>query len=300
MKLNSKNKDLLLEKIDILEKNNKKEDAISDYSKLIQLDGKDGLLFYKRGLLYQQLGKKKDAERDFSQAKALGIKAENDEINTFDIDTKKEPVAAIKQEEKQTAQNIQNEQKVPEQKQVYEQQVTDNNKLQELKQMNENELKANTGKINASASMIHLNRGNISFRKQKYEEAISELNKAVSFNYKDPQCYLLRAEAYMGIKNFDYAIKDLLMVIELSPKATFAYSKIADIYKMNNNFEQAKSFYTKAIEINPKYASAYFGLAEIYERNKQIDLAVEKYKEAAKLDVKLAKECNIKIAELNN
>ena len=60
-----------------------KDDAISDYSKLIQIDGKDGMLFYKRGLLYQQLGKKKEAERDFSQAKALGVKVENENINSI-------------------------------------------------------------------------------------------------------------------------------------------------------------------------------------------------------------------------
>ena len=306
IKIDFKNKDLLLEKIKVLENGNNTDDMISCYSKIIQMDAKNGDVFYKRGLLYKKIGKDKEAEKDFAQARNLGINIAEDQINK-NINSNKNKVADTIV--KETVVDIQKKQPISNQlksevikEKIEEKPLTKDhidNKIQEIKQMNNAEMKKE-GTINVSASMIHLNRGNISFRKQNYENAISELNKAIEFNYKDPQCYLLRAEVYSEMKKFDFAIKDLLMVIDISPKATFAYSKIADIYKLSNNIEQAKIFYSKAIELNPKYANAYFGLAEIYEKSNQTDLAIEKYKEAAKLDVKLAKECNMKIAELNS
>ena len=312
-KLNSKDKELFLDKIGFLEKNDKISEAISNCSKLIQIDGKNGEYYLKRALLYKKLGKNKDAEKDFSQAETLGtdVKQYMSAENNVAEETKVQPEVQqdiqhdVVQEEKQDMQQDVKQETKSNIEQPKKEVVVEH-KAEPVINVNIDDIGKNSEiakedrKINVSASMIHLNRGNISFRKQKYEEAISELDQAISFNYKDSQGYLLRAEAYIEIKKYDSAIKDLLTVIELSPKATFAYSKIGDIYRVNSNFEQAKAFYTKAIEINPKYALAYFGLAEVYEKSQEIGLAIEKYKEAAKLDVKLAKECNMKIAELNS
>ena len=191
--------------------------------------------------MYKKCGKNKEAEKDFAQAQAFGIdtsmyvgQEENTASNEekVQIEEKQEVKQDMQQEIKQEAKiNIEQPKKeaVAEHKAV----PVINVNIDDIGK--NSEIAKEDRKINVSASMIHLNRGNISFRKQKYEEAISELDQAISFNYKDSQGYLLRAEAYVEIKKYDSAIRDLLMVIELSPKATFAYSKIGDIYRINNN-----------------------------------------------------------------
>jgi len=148
------------------------------------------------------------------------------------------------------------------------------------------------------ASMVFFNRGNIELKKQNYSEAIENFSKAIELNSKDIQGYMLRAEAYLQIKEYELSIDDLFQVLKISPKSSVASCKIADIYKQQNNFDQAQYYYKNAIEFNPRNPFAYFGYAQLCEIHNKKDLALENYKKTSEIDVKLSKECNLKISQL--
>jgi Flp pilus assembly protein TadD len=48
------------------------ERAIQDYDVVIRLDPQEAMAYYIRGLVYERLGKTKEAELDFQKAKELG------------------------------------------------------------------------------------------------------------------------------------------------------------------------------------------------------------------------------------
>jgi Flp pilus assembly protein TadD len=47
------------------------EDAIADYSRVIQLNPNDAWAYHNRGLAFEKLGKLEEAGRDYSKANAL-------------------------------------------------------------------------------------------------------------------------------------------------------------------------------------------------------------------------------------
>ena len=111
---------------------------------------------------------------------------------------------------------------------------------------------------------------------------------------------MLRAKIYIQIRKEDIAIKDLLKAIELSPQSVLPYIEIADIYRLKNNFDESESYYQKAIKINSKNATAYFEYAMLCEQNGKKDMAIQNYQEASKFDIKLSKECGVRIKKLKS
>ena len=315
--LNCKDKDLFFDKIRVLEISGKNKDVIEAYSKLISVYENDGKLYYKRGLTHKRMGRSAEAQKDFMMAKNLGENVREDFL--IQTEQKKENKFVQPQQEQQQEQYEQQEQ--PEQKEQPEQQeqkeqqqeqtlvqeqtpVIETKKIVEqkveaepVKPSNDNIIKV---KPDPKTAMIHLNRGNINFQKHKYKEALEDLTKAIAYNPKDVQGYLLRAEIYVEIRDFQAAMQDFLKVVEISPKAIFAYVKLGDIYREQFNFDRGEYYYKKAIEINPRNANAYYGYAKLCEDNGKKELAIDNYKKAASLDIKLSKECNMKVLQLKS
>ena len=270
IKLNPNDKDLLISKAEYLERNNEINKCIDEYSKLISMYPTDVVLYFKRATLYKKVKNIDCALKDLSKAKELesggeGGKKEVDNIETSTV----------------------------EQGQKTEQKQQDNSKEKIInKDTNEENVK-----IDPQKSMIHLSRAKINFKKNNYDMALSDVTEAIKNNPKDTQGYLLRAEIYIQLKKEDDAICDLLKSIDIS-KSVLAYIKLADIYRLRNDFIESEAYYKKAININPRAATAYFGYAMLCEQYERKDMAIHNYQEASKLDIKLSKECNARIKNL--
>ena len=267
IKLNPKNRDLFLEKAYMLEKNNKFVDASITYSKWLSSNKDDGEFYYKRAMAYRKINRKIDAEKDLKKAQSLGV-------NIDEADVVED--SSVMEQLKSSATH------------VVEQPVQKTDEKPEPKEDNTNPLE----------SEKYLNRGNINFKNLKYPEAIEDLTKAIQLNLKDIRCYLLRAEVYEKMNKFQEAMQDLTKVTELSPNSILAYVRMGNIFKQQNDFAKGEFYYKKAMEINPRNANSYFGYAQLCENNGKKELAIANYQQAAKFDIKLSKECNIKIAEL--
>lgn len=109
---------------------------------------------------------------------------------------------------------------------------------------------------------------------------------------------MLKADVYVEMKDIQKAIMNLQQVIEIAPKTVAAYIRLGNIFREKGDTKKGESYYKQAIELNPKAAQAYYGLGQIYEKSKQIDLAIQNYNTAGQIDIKISKECNMKIAEL--
>jgi Tfp pilus assembly protein PilF len=62
-------------------------------------------------------------------------------------------------------------------------------------------------------------------------------------------------------KKFDEAVKDLNKAVTIYPQYAAAWSLMAEIHRLQNQFEPARKEYAQALAADPKFVSPYFGLA---------------------------------------
>ena len=62
-------------------------------------------------------------------------------------------------------------------------------------------------------------------------------------------------------KKFDEAVKELNKAVTIYPQYAIAWSLLGEIHRLQNEFEPAKKEYAQALASDPKFISPYFGLA---------------------------------------
>lgn len=62
-------------------------------------------------------------------------------------------------------------------------------------------------------------------------------------------------------KKFDEAVTELNKAVGIFPQYAAAWSLLGEIHRLQNQFEPAKADYAKALAADPKFVSPYFGLA---------------------------------------
>ena len=125
----------------------------------------------------------------------------------------------------------------------------------------------------ASTAIDHYNRGDAHYFDAQYDQAFSELTKAIE---KDPdlaRAYETRGTAYNDKRQFDLAVADFSKVIELKPTAVHAYTSRGMAYGNNGQYDLALADYTMAIEIDPTVADAYKGRVRAYYYKGEYDKA---------------------------
>lgn len=98
---------------------------------------------------------------------------------------------------------------------------------------------------------FYQNRANANFVMGEYDTAITDYNRAIELNPKEPSVYFSRGLAHFNKQSYTPAIADFDMVIQLDPKEAMAYFKRGNALEKTGNFERALGDYQKAVELDP-------------------------------------------------
>jgi len=149
--------------------------------------------------------------------------------------------------------------------------------------------------LNPKAWEAYSYRAKANFRKQKYDESITDISQAITLSPATVSLYEVRAEAYSAKSVWDKAIEDYNMVISKSekkdPRLNSLHFKRGQLYYWSEKHEQAISDFNQAIQIatvNKQDAAmiysfrgtAYYKLGRYSEAIKDID----QYLAAGKVD----------------
>jgi WD40 repeat protein/regulator of sirC expression with transglutaminase-like and TPR domain/pimeloyl-ACP methyl ester carboxylesterase len=120
--------------------------------------------------------------------------------------------------------------------------------------------------LNSTSVDAYINRGLTYHRQGNYQQAISNLNKAITLNPNSAKAYSNRAAVYNEQKDYPKAIADSNKAISLNPTYVNAYINRGLAYYHQGNSQQAIANYNKAIQLAPGNAIAYKNRALAYTR----------------------------------
>jgi tetratricopeptide (TPR) repeat protein len=133
-------------------------------------------------------------------------------------------------------------------------------------------------------SDVHITRGQNLHNEKKYNEAMQEFKKGLTYF---PDC----RGAYMGIANIYYdqndmqkAIKSGKKAVSIDPDNPDALSNLALYYYRANEKDEAIKWYQKCLEYDPKKIDCHYGLAITYVKKRDNDKAVIYFKKYLEYD----------------
>src|SRR5262249_40651916 len=119
------------------------------------------------------------------------------------------------------------------------------------------------------------------------DEAIEDFSRAVAFEARNAELYLLRGSAYLAADNAASAAKDFSTAIDLTPRNARAYAARGFAYARAQAYDDALNDLGRAIELEPRSPKAFAYRAWTY-RQQQPELALKDVDRALKLDANCA------------
>ncbi|XP_054743977.1 small glutamine-rich tetratricopeptide repeat-containing protein alpha [Anastrepha obliqua] len=95
------------------------------------------------------------------------------------------------------------------------------------------------------------NEGNRLMKDGKYNEALLQYNRAISFDPKNPIYYCNRAAAYIRLNYNENAVTDCKTALLYNPTYSKAYGRLGIAYSNLKKYSEAQQAYEKAIELEP-------------------------------------------------
>jgi len=260
------------------------EAAIADYSKVIELDPKNAVGWSGRAYAYDAKGERKAAIADYTRLIDLDPKSD-----TYYRQRGKD-YQADGQLDRAIADFSKVIERAPGDAEAYEKRGS----VYELKGSLE-QADADFGKaVELAHSYVYqyaetwVKRGDGLAEKGERELAIAAYGKAIGLYSRDLDAYLKRGDAYEAKGLHDLAIADYSSAIESEPESTYAFFQRGEAYKAKGENDRAIADYSKVIELDPKFAGGYTGRGSAYYEKEQYDQALTDFNVAVELDPKEA------------
>ncbi|XP_061980438.1 hsp70-Hsp90 organizing protein 3-like [Populus nigra] len=125
-------------------------------------------------------------------------------------------------------------------------------------------------------------KGNESFKQQKYPEAVKHYSESLRRNPKDPKTYSNRAACYTKLGALPEGLKDAEMCIELDPTFSKGYTRKGAVQFFMKEYDKALETYQEGLKHDPRNQELLDGVRRCVEQlNKASrgDLSPEELKE---------------------
>ena len=116
------------------------------------------------------------------------------------------------------------------------------------------------------------------FRLGDYDQAISALNKAISFNGMDPEIYLFRARYFMIYNKKKDALEQLEVGLKYDSLNADILFELGKVHYQESRLEKSEQYIRRAVKVKPDYWIAYRYLGFIAEANNDLEEALRDYK----------------------
>jgi tetratricopeptide (TPR) repeat protein len=137
--------------------------------------------------------------------------------------------------------------------------------------------------MNSELEGIYYNKGIELAKAQKYEEALTNYQKAAAINDKNYQIFYQMGNAYANLKKSPEAIKNYQQCLALNDTFALAYRAIGNVYLLDKDYDKAIENYEKANSITNSEAiktALKDNLATVYREAGTDQFTKKKYDKA--------------------
>ncbi|OFX83851.1 MAG: hypothetical protein A2W99_02785 [Bacteroidetes bacterium GWF2_33_16] len=144
-------------------------------------------------------------------------------------------------------------------------------------------------KNNPDYAPYYLTRGKINIFKEKFENAIEDLNLAFDLNKStnnkelENMVYVNRGAAYQKLFEKDKALADYSKAIEQNPDNPNVYMYRGFLYYQNNEFTEAIEDFNTVLDIDEQNPYAYYNRGMTYIKMEDNDKACQDFHKACQL-----------------
>ena len=269
--------DAYVARAEAYEKAGNKEEAASDYKRATTFEDKDKSIYYNAGRLYYELENYEEALPMLKKVSELDKK----HVNAYKYKMKcyialEQYEEALKESDKlvdldETAENLASRGFIQDKLENYNQAESDYRKSIKL---------AN----NVVETYVAL--GNVLFKAKKYDESLTVCNQALGIDSNCKEALWTRSKIYKEKIDYPSAINDLSKMIIFSSDDAEAFFARGIYYQEFNQHQSAINDFSKVISLDSKNASAYYHRARSYEEITNYEKAIADYKTYAKMSDK--------------
>jgi tetratricopeptide (TPR) repeat protein len=135
-----------------------------------------------------------------------------------------------------------------------------------------------------SANVVLYFRANAHRWMDEMSEALSDYDRAISINPRDPFSLNNRGALQGSLGNYQLALSDFDRALEVKPDYAMAYANRGDMYRRLGNLEQALIDCNRAIELDPNLVLAYNDRGVVYLELGEAELAIADFNQAIELN----------------
>jgi tetratricopeptide (TPR) repeat protein len=122
------------------------------------------------------------------------------------------------------------------------------------------------------------------FKRERYKEAITLLENAVTLGLEFKQLYHYLSQAYFSTKDYAKALKYVKLALGIEPENLTYLNQMGICLKQQNLFEDANKVYNQIIKIDPDNLAALYNKAILCEAKNELNEAVKLLDRALKKD----------------
>ncbi len=125
-----------------------------------------------------------------------------------------------------------------------------------------------------SRSWAFTYRGNHLYFRDREEEALAELDRAIAQNARNATAWSRRGEVHRWLGHYDQAVADFTTALELEPANVWSLAGRGEAHHLVGRYDQALADLTAALDIDPTYAWALCARGMSHRQAGSHDLAV--------------------------
>jgi tetratricopeptide (TPR) repeat protein len=119
---------------------------------------------------------------------------------------------------------------------------------------------------------------------KQYDKALADFNRAIKLEPKNASVWVARAKAYSLLDQHREALDDLTRAIDLDTKNVSAWRERAGVYRKLRQYDKARDDFSKVIEIAPKDPNAWFNRAGVNNQLGRYAETLADYQKLLELD----------------
>ena len=142
-----------------------------------------------------------------------------------------------------------------------------------------------TNKVNANNADFWWKKGNESFDKGNYFEAIFNFTELLKKDRNSSKAYFNRGLSRINIGDYYGGIIDYLKASKISPKESYIFVGLGNVYNYDlNNYKKGIEYYSTAIRLEPNTVNAFINRGIAYEKIGNFEKSILDYKKSIEIN----------------